>query len=161
MKPNRLMRTSANVPTVEPSFDPFSFVQRHIGPQAEDVTRMLQVVGAPSLGALIDQALPADIRQARPLDLGAALSEHELLAKVRAVGARNRSMVSLIGQGYYGTHLPPVIQRNVLENPAWYTAYTPYQAEISQGRLEALLNFQTMIAELTGLEIANASLLDE
>ena len=161
MKPNRLMRTSANVPTVEPSFDPFSFVQRHIGPQAEDVTRMLQVVGAPSLGALIDQALPADIRQAQPLDLGAALSEHELLAKMRAVGARNRSMVSLIGQGYYGTHLPPVIQRNVLENPAWYTAYTPYQAEISQGRLEALLNFQTMIAELTGLEIANASLLDE
>ena len=90
MKPNRLMRTSANVPTVEPSFDPFSFVQRHIGPQAEDVTRMLQVVGAPSLDALIDQALPADIRQAQPLDLGPALSEPELLAKMRAVGARNR-----------------------------------------------------------------------
>ncbi len=122
---------------------------------------MLAVVGAPSLDALIDQALPADIRQAQPLDLGPALSEPELLEKMRAVAARNRPMVSLIGQGYYGSHLPPVIQRNVLESPAWYTAYTPYQAEISQGRLEALLNFQTMIAELTGLEIANASLLDE
>ena len=161
MKLSPLKRTSANAPTAEPSFDPFRFASRHIGPRAEDVTRMLQVVGVPSLDALIDQALPADIRQALPLDFGAALSEHELLAKMRAVAARNRPMVSLLGQGYYGAHLPPVIQRNVLENPAWYTAYTPYQAEISQGRLEALLNFQTMIAELTGLEIANASLLDE
>jgi glycine dehydrogenase len=161
MKLNLLKRTSTNAPPAEPSFDPFSFAQRHIGPQSEDVTRMVQAVGAPSLDALVDQALPADIRQAQPLDLRPALSEAELLAKMRAVAARNRPMASLIGQGYYGTHLPPVIQRNILENPAWYTAYTPYQAEISQGRLEALLNFQTMIAELTGLEIANASLLDE
>src|SRR6516162_6712399 len=161
MKLNPLKRTSANAPTVEPSFDPFRFAARHIGPRAQDVTRTLQAVGAPSLDALIDQALPADIRQAHPLELGTALSEPELLAKMRAVAAGNRAMVSLIGQGYYGTHLPPVIQRNVLENPAWYTAYTPYQPEISQGRLEALLNFQTMIADLTGLEIANASLLDE
>jgi glycine dehydrogenase len=161
MKPNRLMRTTADVQTTEPSFDPRGFAQRHIGPRAEDVTRMLQAVGAPNLDSLIDEALPADIRQAQPLDLGPSLSEPELLAKMRAVAVSNRSMVSLIGQGYYGTHLPPVIQRSVLENPAWYTAYTPYQAEISQGRLEALLNFQTMIAELTGLEIANASLLDE
>ena len=123
--------------------------------------RMLHVVGSPSLEALIDEAIPGDIRQTRPLSFGPAWSEPELLAKMRAVASRNRSMISLIGQGYYGTHLPPVIQRNVLENPAWYTAYTPYQAEISQGRLEALLNFQTMIADLTGLEIANASLLDE
>ena len=137
------------------------FIHRHIGPQADDVNRMLEVVGAPSLEALIDEAIPAAIRQRRPLDFGLPLSEQELLAKMRAIAARNRAMVSLIGQGYYGTHLPPVIQRNVLENPAWYTAYTPYQPEISQGRLEALLNFQTMVIDLTGLEIANASLLDE
>ena len=161
MQSNRLMRTSAEVLTAERAFNPFSFAQRHIGPQADEVRRMLQVVGVPNLEALIDEAMPADIRQARPLDIGPALCEAELLAKMRAVASRNRSMISLIGQGYYGTHLPPVIQRNVLENPAWYTAYTPYQAEISQGRLEALLNFQTMVADLTGLEIANASLLDE
>jgi glycine dehydrogenase len=122
---------------------------------------MLQVVGAPTLDALIDEAIPDDIRQGKPLDLGPALSESQLLAKMRDVASRNRPMISLIGQGYYGTHLPPVIQRNVLENPAWYTPYTPYQPEISQGRLEALLNFQTMIVDLTGLEITNASLLDE
>jgi len=150
-----------DVITAERAFNPFSFAQRHIGPQADDVRRMLQVVGAPGLEALIDEAIPGDIRQTRPLSFGPALSEPELLAKMRAIASCNRLMVSLIGQGYYGSHLPPVIQRNVLENPAWYTAYTPYQAEISQGRLEALLNFQTMIADLTGLEIANASLLDE
>jgi glycine dehydrogenase len=161
MQSNRLMRTETEAATAEPSFDPFGFAQRHIGPHADEVGRMLEVIGAPSLDALIGQAMPADIRQARPLDLGPALSEPELLTKMRTVVGRNRAMVSLIGQGYYGTHLPPVIQRNVLENPAWYTAYTPYQPEISQGRLEALLNFQTMIADLTGLEIANASLLDE
>ena len=161
MQSNRLMRSSMNMTTAERAFDPFSFVQRHIGPRADDLQRMLQVVGAPSLDGLMDEAIPGDIRQTQPLDFGPALSEPELLAKMRAVASRNHAMVSLIGQGYYGTHLPPVIQRNVLENPAWYTAYTPYQAEISQGRLEALINFQTMIADLTGLEIANASLLDE
>jgi glycine dehydrogenase len=161
MQSNRLMCTATDATTAEPLFDPFGFVHRHVGPQADDIRRMLEVVGAPSLEALIGEAMPADIRQARPLDLGPALSEPDLLTKMRAVAAGNRAMVSLIGQGYYGTHLPPVIQRNALENPAWYTAYTPYQPEISQGRLEALLNFQTMIADLTGLEIANASLLDE
>jgi glycine dehydrogenase len=150
-----------NVTVPERALDPFSFAQRHIGPQAHDVRRMLQVVNAPSLDALIDEVMPDDIRQTKPLSFGPALSEPVFLAKMRRIAARNQTMVSLIGQGYYGTHLPPVIQRNVLENPAWYTAYTPYQAEISQGRLEALLNFQTMIADLTGLEIANASLLDE
>src|SRR4249919_4128266 len=146
--------------TVETSFDPFNFRHRHLGPSSDDIQRMLQVVGAPTLDALIDEAIPGDIRQA-PLDLGPALSEPQLLAKMRDVASRNRPMISLIGQGYYGTHLPAVIQRNVLESPAWYTAYTPYQAEISQGRLEALLNFQTVVSDLTGLATANASLLDE
>jgi len=161
MQSNRLMRSSLDSTTAEAELNASSFAQRHIGPKAHDVKQMLQLVGAPSLDALIEQAIPRDIRQAQPLDIGPALSEPELLAKMRAVAACNRPMISMIGQGYYGTHLPPVIQRNVLENPAWYTAYTPYQAEISQGRLEALLNFQTMIADLTGFEIANASLLDE
>src|SRR6516162_1923322 len=164
MQSNRLLRTSPDTSDmVMAEHLPASsdFIHRHIGPLADDVNRMLEVVGAPSLEALIDEAIPAGIRQRRPLDFGLPLSEQELLAKMRAIAARNRAMVSLIGQGYYGTHLPPVIQRNVLENPAWYTAYTPYQPEISQGRLEALLNFQTMVIDLTGLEIANASLLDE
>ena len=161
MQSNRLTRSSMDMTVALRAFDPFSFAQRHIGPQADDVRQMLQVVGAPSFDALINEAMPGDIRQTQPLSFGPTLSEPELLAKMRAIASRNRVMVSLIGQGYYGTYLPPVIQRNVLENPAWYTAYTPYQSEISQGRLEALLNFQTMIADLTGLEIANASLLDE
>jgi len=146
---------------VEMPFDPFQFRHRHLGPSLDEVRRMLEVVGAPTLDALIDEAIPSNIRQAQPLDLGPPLSEPQLLAKMREVASRNRPMISLIGQGYYGTYLPAVIQRNVLESPAWYTPYTPYQPEISQGRLEALLNFQTMIADLTGLEIANASLLDE
>src|SRR6516165_4585253 len=164
MQSNRLLRTSPDTPDIvmaEPPPASSDFIHRHIGPQADDVNRMLEVVGAPSLEALIDEAIPAAIRQRRPLDFGLPLSEQELLAKMRAIAARNRPMVSLIGQGYYGTHLPPVIQRNVLENPAWYTAYTPYQPEISQGRLEALLNFQTMVSDLTALPVANASLLDE
>src|SRR6516225_6575464 len=164
MQSNRLLRTSPDTPDMvmaEPLPASSDFIHRHIGPQADDVNRMLEVVGAPSLEALIDEAIPAGIRQRRPLDFGLPLSEQELLVKMRAIAARNRAMVSLIGQGYYGTHLPPVIQRNVLENPAWYTAYTPYQPEISQGRLEALLNFQTVIADLTALPWAGASLLDE
>ncbi len=138
-----------------------SFARRHIGPSPADVSAMLQTVGVASLDELIAQTLPQDIRQRGKLALPPALSETEALARARQVAAKNEKMTSLIGQGYYGTVLPPVIQRNILENPAWYTAYTPYQPEISQGRLEALLNFQTMVADLTGLEIANASLLDE
>ncbi len=137
------------------------FSRRHIGPSAADIAAMLKVVGADTLEQLISQTIPDDIRLRVPLAIGPALSEREALDRLRQVAAKNKLFISMIGQGYYGTILPPVIQRNILENPAWYTAYTPYQAEISQGRLEALLNFQTMIADLTGLEIANASLLDE
>ena len=140
---------------------PLPFARRHIGPSPADVSAMLETVGAASLDELIAQTLPQDIRQRDRLNLPPALSESEALEKAWQVASKNVMMTSLIGQGYYGTILPPVIQRNILENPAWYTAYTPYQPEISQGRLEALLNFQTMVADLTGLEIANASLLDE
>ena len=137
------------------------FTSRHIGPSAIEVADMLEVIGLPSVDALIDEALPQSIRLTHPLALGLALTEGEALAHLRALAAKNDVRTSLIGMGYYDTVVPPVIQRNVLENPAWYTAYTPYQAEISQGRLEALLNFQTMVCELTGLDVANASLLDE
>jgi glycine dehydrogenase len=138
-----------------------TFERRHIGPSPTDIEAMLATVGAASLDELIWQTMPASIRQKGQLSIGEPLSEIEALARVRAIAAKNTLYTSLIGTGYYGTILPPVIQRNILENPAWYTAYTPYQPEISQGRLEALLNFQTMIADLTGLDIANASLLDE
>ena len=137
------------------------FARRHIGPSPRDIAAMLQTVGAASLDALMAETLPASIRQSAPLDLGAPLSETEALAHMRELAAQNQVFTSLIGQGYYGTILPAVIQRNILESPAWYTAYTPYQPEISQGRLEALFNFQTMICDLTGLDVANASLLDE
>src|SRR5712672_3722394 len=137
------------------------FVRRHIGPSPRDVAAMLESVGAGSLGALMGQTLPSSIRQKAPLDLGQALSETEALAHMAELAAQNQVFTSLIGQGYSGMILPAVIQRNILENPAWYTAYTPYQPEISQGRLEALFNFQTMICDLTGLDVANASLLDE
>ncbi|MGY4178094.1 glycine dehydrogenase [Bradyrhizobium sp. USDA 4518] len=137
------------------------FVRRHIGPSPRDVNAMLETVGAASLQALMNETLPASIRQKAPLDLGRALSETEALAHMGELAAQNQVFTSLIGQGYSGTILPAVIQRNILENPAWYTAYTPYQPEISQGRLEALFNFQTMICDLTGLDVANASLLDE
>jgi glycine dehydrogenase len=138
-----------------------SFVRRHIGPSARDVTAMLETVSARSVDALMAETLPASIRQAAPLDLGKAFSETEAIAHMAELARQNQVFTSLIGQGYSGTILPAVIQRNILENPAWYTAYTPYQPEISQGRLEALFNFQTMICDLTGLDVANASLLDE
>ena len=137
------------------------FAQRHIGPNPENVQEMLRVVGFPTLDALIDAAVPAQIRLGKPLSLPPARSEFELLAELKAIMSRNQVCRSFIGMGYYDCITPPVIQRNILENPGWYTAYTPYQAEISQGRLEALLNFQTMVADLTGLDVANASLLDE
>ncbi|PLU58452.1 glycine dehydrogenase (aminomethyl-transferring) [Sinorhizobium medicae] len=143
-------------------YKPYDFAnRRHIGPSPAEMDEMLKVVGYPSLDALIDDTVPPSIRQQTPLAWGAPMTEREALDKLRETANRNRKVVSLIGQGYYGTITPPVIQRNILENPAWYTAYTPYQPEISQGRLEALLNFQTMVCDLTGLDVANASLLDE
>ena len=150
-----------NAPLKHTSEAATTFVRRHIGPSPRDVDAMLETVGAKSLTALMDETLPASIRQKAPLDLGRALSETEALAHMGELAAQNAVFTSLIGQGYSGTILPAVIQRNILENPAWYTAYTPYQPEISQGRLEALFNYQTMICDLTGLDVANASLLDE
>jgi glycine dehydrogenase len=137
------------------------FVDRHIGTTAADQAEMLKALGYPSRAALIDAVVPPSIRCREPLALPAAKGEHEALAALKAHARRNRVLKSFIGQGYYGTLTPGVILRNVLENPAWYTAYTPYQAEISQGRLEALINFQTMVCDLTGLAVANASMLDE
>jgi glycine cleavage system P protein (glycine dehydrogenase) len=145
-------------PESEPAI---SFARRHIGPSPRDVAAMLETVGAASINVLMAETLPSTIRQKAPLDLGKPLSETEAIAHMRGLAARNEVFTSLIGQGYSGTILPAVIQRNILENPAWYTAYTPYQPEISQGRLEALFNFQTMICDLAGLDVANASLLDE
>jgi glycine dehydrogenase len=138
-----------------------TFIHRHVGPSPEDVQEMLQTIGAESLAQLIDQTVPASIRLTRPLNLGEPRGEHELLLELKAIASRNKVFRSYIGMGYSDTITPPVIQRNILENPGWYTQYTPYQAEISQGRLEALLNFQTMVADLTALPLANASLLDE
>ena len=137
------------------------FADRHIGPRSRDTATMLERLGYDSLDALIDAAVPASIRTDRPLDLPAARSEAEVLDALRAIAAKNTVMTQMIGQGFSDTITPPVIRRNLLESPAWYTAYTPYQPEISQGRLEALLNFQTVIADLTALPVANASLLDE
>ena len=138
-----------------------AFLERHIGPNDAEIAHMLRAVGHDSLDALTDAIVPASIKSAAPLALPAPISEVEAIAKIRSIADRNQVFRSFIGQGYYGTHTPNVILRNILENPAWYTAYTPYQAEISQGRMEALINFQTMCADLTGMEIANASLLDE
>jgi len=138
-----------------------TFPRRHIGPDAAEVREMLSAVGFDSLDALVDATVPDAIRMRRPLALPAARGEHELIDDLRRIAARNQVFRSYIGMGYYDCITPPVIQRNVLENPGWYTQYTPYQAEIAQGRLEALLNFQTMVADLTGLPLANASLLDE
>lgn len=137
------------------------FANRHNGPCDNDIPAMLDVIGVKTLDELVDKTVPSSIRLREPLRLPAALSEYEYLARLRKIGSGNKIFRSFIGQGYYGVAQLPVIIRNVLENPSWYTSYTPYQAEISQGRLEALLNFQTMIIELTGMQIANASLLDE
>ncbi|MGO0578099.1 aminomethyl-transferring glycine dehydrogenase [Ornithinimicrobium panacihumi] len=137
------------------------FVGRHIGPRDSDVEHMLSTLGYDSLESLVDAAVPAAIRTTRPLDLPAAPSEQAVIAELRELASRNQVLTPMIGLGYYGTQTPPVVLRNILENPAWYTAYTPYQPEISQGRLEALLNFQTMVTDLTGLDIAGASMLDE
>src|SRR2546427_12299672 len=140
-------------------FEPFQ--SRHIGPDAEERDATLKVVGAPSLDALINEAVPARIRLKAPLNLPEGQSEHHFLKQLRHTASRNQIFRSFIGLGYYDCITPGVILRNVLENPGWYTPYTPYQAEIAQGRLESLLNFQTMVRDLTGMEIANASLLDE
>ncbi len=147
--------TSARTPAAE------GFADRHVGPRGDQTAHMLATLGYDSLDAFVDAAVPAAIRTSRPLDLPAARSEEQVLADLRALADRNRVLRPMIGQGYYGTVTPAVIRRNVLEAPAWYTAYTPYQPEISQGRLEALLNFQTVVSDLTGLDVANASLLDE
>jgi glycine dehydrogenase len=148
---------------VEPSiFAPGdTFPRRHLGSNAGEVSQMLENLGFQSLDALIDGAVPAKLRLSEPLDLPTGLGEYETLAELRAIAAKNRIFKNYIGQGYSDCIVPPVIQRNILENPGWYTAYTPYQAEISQGRMEALINFQQMVIDLTGLDIANASLLDE
>jgi glycine dehydrogenase len=138
-----------------------TFARRHIGPNPAETAAMLQTLGFAGLEALVDAAIPGQIRLSRPLQLPAARGEHQVLADLKEMAARNQVFRSFIGMGYHDCITPPVIQRNVLENPGWYTPYTPYQAEISQGRLEALLNFQTMICDLTGMDIANASLLDE
>ncbi len=148
-------RTSTPTPAAR------DFADRHIGPRPAHLETMLAAVGAESLDALVDDAVPAEIRMTGTLDLPAARTEAEVLRDLRALADRNEVLVPMIGQGYHGTVTPPVVRRNVLENPAWYTAYTPYQPEISQGRLEALLNFQTVVSDLTALPIAGASLLDE
>ena len=137
------------------------FATRHIGPTLQDIGAMLEVIGVPTIEDLLDRTVPVSIHNDQPPELDPALTEIEAVEALRAMAARNRPLVSMIGMGYYGTVTPPVVLRNVLENPAWYTAYTPYQAEVSQGRLEALLNFQQMVMDLTGMELANASLLDE
>ena len=152
---------SQNTPSLRDLEHHDAFVERHIGPNDAEIAQMLDVVGHASLDALTDAIVPARIKSPAPLALPDSLTEVEALAKIRAIATQNTVLRSFIGQGYYGTHTPNVILRNILENPAWYTAYTPYQAEISQGRMEALINFQTLCTDLTGMEIANASLLDE
>ncbi len=156
---------SAAISPRSPRQDPLApsdgFVPRHVGPTDEDIAAMLETLGYESLDQLIDTVVPDGIRLDKPLDTGEPLTEHALLKKLKAVAEQNTVMTSMIGMGYHGTITPPVILRNILENPLWYTPYTPYQAEIAQGRLEALLNFQTMVSDLTALPLAGASLLDE
>ena len=148
-------------PVSSPQHPRSAFADRHVGPSPDEQARMLAAIGYSGVEALIDDAVPAAIRTSRPLDLPPALSESAALERLREIAARNTVLTSMIGLGYYGTITPGVILRNVMENPGWYTAYTPYQPEISQGRLEALLNFQTVVSDLTGLPVANASMLDE
>jgi glycine dehydrogenase len=157
MKMNELSAASPLVAFEQPD----AFAARHIGTTADDQAAMLAALGYPTRAALIDALVPSAIRAKAPLELPAPVTEAEAIARIGAIAGRNRVLKSCLGQGYYGTHTPGVILRNVLENPAWYTAYTPYQPEISQGRLEALVNFQTMVCDLTAMAIANASMLDE
>src|SRR4051795_8666416 len=146
---------------MQPTRHPDRFVDRHLGPDSRDIEEMLAVLEVRNLDELIDLTVPAGIRLKRPLDLPPGRSEHGLLQDLQQIAAKNQVFHSYLGMGYSDTVTPPVIQRNILENPGWYTQYTPYQPEISQGRLEALLNYQTMVIDLTGLPVANASLLDE
>ena len=148
-------------PTLRELENQGAFIDRHIGPNDQEIGQMLETLGFSTLEEITDAIVPGKIKSTAGLELPSSMTEVDAIAKIRTVADRNKVYRSFIGQGYYGTHTPNVILRNVLENPAWYTAYTPYQAEISQGRLEALINFQTMCADLTGMEIANASLLDE
>ena len=156
-----LMSAPAPVESLHALENHSEFLPRHIGIDAQDEAHMLSVIGEASRAALIASIVPQAIRRSRPMQLPAAVTEAEALAELKALAGQNQVLKSFIGQGYYGTHTPGVILRNILENPAWYTAYTPYQAEISQGRMEALVNFQTMVTDLTGMPIANASMLDE
>ncbi|MEB5965118.1 MULTISPECIES: aminomethyl-transferring glycine dehydrogenase [Comamonas] len=156
-----LMSPPAPVASLEALENSHEFIPRHIGPDADEQQKMLTAIGKPSLDALIRDVMPDSIARTRPMDLPAPVTEAAALAELKAIASKNQVLKSFIGQGYYGTHTPGVILRNILENPAWYTAYTPYQAEISQGRMEALVNFQTMVTDLTGMPIANASMLDE
>ena len=143
------------------SIDDGSFAARHIGLSSPDEQLMLEAIGTSSRTALIEEIVPESILRRTAMELPSAISERDALAELKKIAMKNKVLQSFLGQGYYGTDTPAVIQRNVLENPAWYTAYTPYQAEISQGRMEAVLAFQTMVCDLTGMPIANASLLDE
>src|SRR5688572_10594145 len=152
---------TTKTPLAPRTSNPDAFQHRHIGPDAETQAEMLRAIGVPTVDALIDQTIPSGIRFSKGLDLPPAETEAAYLRRLRSVAAKNRVTRSCIGMGYYDTVTPAVILRNVFENPGWYTPYTPYQAEIAQGRLESLLNFQTMVRDLTGMEIASASLLDE
>ena len=138
-----------------------NFARRHNGPQPAEVEKMLKVIGVGSIDELIDKTIPAKIRFKEPLDLPQGMNEYEYFTMLKAMASKNKMYATYIGQGYYNTIVPAVLQRNILENPGWYTSYTPYQAEISQGRLETLFTFQTMICSLTSMPLANASLLDE
>ena len=137
------------------------FLNRHLGPRKEEIELMLKKIGVDSIETLIKETIPSDIRLDKEINLDTEMSESEYLMHLKKVSSKNKVYKTYIGLGYNSSYLPAVIQRNILENPGWYTAYTPYQAEIAQGRLEALLNFQTMVSDLTGMELANASLLDE